>query len=156
ASPVSAPMSDCFDPPSGRSASPAKAGTLTAAATIAPSAPARSLVLTAFMVNSSEVVGRNGQNRCLDGYHFSARARPCRDATPHGRRSIVANHGGAGASHILPGSTPPGPAMRQLLEGGPRLAALALLLCLAARALGAEPPAPPAVLRATLGNGLRV
>src|SRR5262249_26782053 len=51
---------------------------------------------------------------------------------------------------------PPGPAMRQLLEGGPRLAALALMLCLAARALGAEPPAPPAVLRATLANGLRV
>ena len=46
--------------------------------------------------------------------------------------------------------------MRQLLTSGPRLAALALLLCVAVRALAAEESAPPQVLRATLANGLRV
>ncbi|HEX4388576.1 MAG TPA: pitrilysin family protein [Steroidobacteraceae bacterium] len=46
--------------------------------------------------------------------------------------------------------------MRQLLESAPCRAALALLLCVAVRALAAEGTAPPEVLRATLANGLRV
>ena len=54
ASPVTAPMSDCLEPSPGRPASsPAYTGTAVLAARNTPSAPARRLALTAFMVNSS-------------------------------------------------------------------------------------------------------